>query len=122
MWLFSTKEGRQELLKTTKKNRLAIVTLRREHSYENLETVKNELNINIRNFAPASVDSKTQIPYLSLESEVGKRKVCHEGESQFSGKFVIEEIEDDQGSTFRKLIFLNNQFVVQSEAKLKTGD
>lgn len=120
MWLFCTKEGRQQLLKTTKRNRLAIVTLHREHSYESLDTVKTELSVSIRNLAPAGVDHNTQIPYLSLASSVGKRTVCHEGNSKFSGQFVVEEVEDDEGFFYRRLIFLNNQFVIQSEAKLKT--
>lgn len=102
-------------------NRLAIVTLRREHTYESLETVKTELSVSIRNLAPGGVDNNTQIPYLSLESSVGKREVCHEGNSKFSGQFVVEEVEDDEGSFYRRLIFLDNQFVIQSEAKLKTG-
>ncbi|XP_012251378.2 eEF1A lysine and N-terminal methyltransferase homolog [Athalia rosae] len=119
LWLFCTKEGRQQLLETTKRNRLAIVTLRREHTFESLDAIKNELSVSIRNLAPAGVDNNTQIPYLSLESSVGKREVCHQGSSKFSGEFVIEEIEDDKGSVYRRLIFLNNQFVIQSEAKLK---
>ncbi|XP_046421551.1 eEF1A lysine and N-terminal methyltransferase homolog [Neodiprion fabricii] len=119
MWLFCTKEGRQQLLKTTKRNRLVIVTLRREHTYESLDAVKRELSITVRNLAPAGVSNDAQIPYLSLASNVGKREVCYEGDSKFSGQYVIEEIEDDNGSVFRRLIFLNNQFVIQSEAKLK---
>lgn len=43
----------------------------------------------------------------------------HEGVSEMSGGFVVEEIlVDDQ--TFRRLIFLNNQAVVQSEAVMRS--
>lgn len=36
-----------------------------------------------------------------------------------SGDFIVEEVEGDGGQLFRRLIFLNNQGVVQSEACLK---
>jgi hypothetical protein len=36
-----------------------------------------------------------------------------------SGDFIVEEVEGDGGQLCRRLIFLNNQGVVQSEARLK---
>lgn len=36
-----------------------------------------------------------------------------------SGDFIVEEVEGDGGQLFRRLIFLNNQGVIQSEACLK---
>ena len=116
-WLFSTKEGRQQLLKTTQRDRLAIVTLRREHTFENLEAVKKEIGESISNLAPAGL-SVTEIPFLSLGTDVGKRTICYEGTSEISGSYVVEEIED-AGHTYRRLIFMNNQFAIQSEARLK---
>lgn len=118
-WLFSTKEGRKQLLESAQFNRLAIVVLNRKQQFENLDFIKNELADSVKNLAPSGL-GKAQIPFLSLGSDIGKRKVCFEGESKFSGKFVIEEVENEDG-LFRRLIFLNNQFVVQSEAKLKKG-
>lgn len=44
----------------------------------------------------------------------------YEGTSKCSGDFVVEDV-DAAGDTFRRLIFLDNQFLVQSEAKMKTG-
>ncbi|XP_014218736.1 methyltransferase-like protein 13 [Copidosoma floridanum] len=117
-WLFSTKEGRQQLLKSAMFDRLIIVTLKRGQEYENLDAVKSELSASVKNFAPASL-STSQIPFLSLSGPgIGKRKICYEGKSIISGSFVVEEIESEEG-LFRRLIFLDNQFVVQSEAKLK---
>ncbi|OXU27110.1 hypothetical protein TSAR_005725 [Trichomalopsis sarcophagae] len=116
-WLFSTKEGRQQLLKSAQHDRLAIVILRRGQIFESLEAVKNELGDSIKNFAPAGL-SKSQIPFLSLGSDIGQRKIIYEGKSDFSGQFVVEEIETESG-LYRRLVFLNNQFVIQSEAKLK---
>lgn len=43
----------------------------------------------------------------------------HEGISQFSGNYVIEDVEHDDGQKFRRLFYLNSQLVIQSEAKIK---
>ncbi|XP_060828397.1 eEF1A lysine and N-terminal methyltransferase homolog [Bombus pascuorum] len=117
-WLFSTKEGRQQVLKSSQRDRLAIVTLCREHKFENWEAVKSEIEDCILNLAPEGLSGKNDIPFLSLGSDVGVRTICFEGKSNLSGPFVVEEIERD-GSEFRRLIFLNNPYVVQSEARLK---
>ncbi|XP_077272908.1 eEF1A lysine and N-terminal methyltransferase homolog [Temnothorax americanus] len=117
-WLFSTKEGRQQVLKSAQRDRLAIVTLCREHKFESWDTVKAELEDCVRNLAPAGLCGKNDIPFLSLGSDVGVRNVCYEGKSDISGPFVIEEVEKD-GHEFRRLLFLNNPYVIQSEARLK---
>ncbi|CAL1687145.1 unnamed protein product [Lasius platythorax] len=117
-WLFSTKEGRQQVLKSAKHDRLAIVTLRREHKFESWDAVKTELQDCVRNLAPAGLSGKHDIPFLSLGSDVGARTTCYEGKSDISGPFVVEEVEKD-GHEFRRLVFLNNPYVIQSEARLK---
>lgn len=119
-WLFSTKEGRQQVLKSAQRDRLAIVTLRREHKFESWDAVKTELEDCVRNLAPAGLCGKNDIPFLSLGTDVGIRNVCYEGKSDISGPFVIEEVEKD-GYEFRRLVFLNNPYVIQSEARLKEG-
>lgn len=117
-WLFNTKEGRQQVLKSAQHDRLAIVTLRREHKFENWDAVKTELQDCIRNLAPAGLCGKNNIPFLSLGSDVGTRITCYEGKSDISGPFIVEEVEKD-GHEFRRIVFLNNPYVIQSEARLK---
>ncbi|XP_012539667.1 eEF1A lysine and N-terminal methyltransferase homolog isoform X1 [Monomorium pharaonis] len=117
-WLFGTKEGRQQVLKSAQQDRLAIITLRKDLDYESCDAIKLELEDCVRNLAPAGLCGKNDIPFLSLGSEVGVRNVCYEGKSDFSGSFVIEEVERD-GHEFRRLVFLNNPYVIQSEARLK---
>lgn len=56
-----------------------------------------------------------------MGNDVGKREVIHKGHSELSGEFVVEDVLGADDETFRRLIFLNNQFVIQSEAQLKTG-
>ncbi|XP_032688965.1 eEF1A lysine and N-terminal methyltransferase homolog [Odontomachus brunneus] len=117
-WLFSTKEGRQQVLKSVQRDRLAIITLRREHKFESWDSMKAELEDCVRNLAPAGLCGKNDIPFLALGSDVGVRTTCYEGKSNISGPFVVEEVEKS-GHEFRRLVFLNNPYVIQSEARLK---
>lgn len=119
-WLFSTKEGRQQVLKSAQRDRLAIVTFRREHRFESWDAVKAELEECVRNLAPAGLCGKTDIPFLSLGSDVGARTTRYEGKSDISGPFVVEDVENE-GHEFRRLVFLNNPYVIQSEARMKEG-
>ncbi|XP_031632112.1 eEF1A lysine and N-terminal methyltransferase homolog [Contarinia nasturtii] len=116
-WLFSTEPGRKKLLQSAKHDRLAIVSMHRGHIYKSWDDVKVELSGNIRNFSPNGLKNK-QIPFLSLGSDVGLRETIFQGKSDLSGDFVVEEIKGDN-KTFRRLIFLSNQFVIQSEALVK---
>ncbi|KAK7861620.1 hypothetical protein R5R35_010125 [Gryllus longicercus] len=118
-WVFATPEGRNTLLKSAGFDRLAIVSLHRDHKYPDLFAVEDELGDSILQLAPRGIAKNTEIPFLSVGSDVGKREVCFRGHSELSGDFVIEEVEGDGGHLFRRLIFLNNQGIVQSEARLK---
>lgn len=51
-WLFSTPDGRIELIKSAGFNRLAIVSLHRDHVYDNLDAVKNELAEYVKSLSP----------------------------------------------------------------------
>lgn len=63
----------------------------------------------------------SQIPYLSLGSDVGKRETIFQGKSNLSGDYIVEEVTGQDNKIFRRLIFLSNQFVIQSEALVKIG-
>ncbi|XP_067001304.2 eEF1A lysine and N-terminal methyltransferase homolog [Anabrus simplex] len=116
-WLFATPEGRTALMKSAGYDRLAVVALHRDQEYKGLDSVREELEGSILHLAPTGC--QTQVPFLSVGSDVGRREVCYRGFSEMSGEFVVEEVEGDGGQLFRRLIFLNNQGVVQSEARLK---
>ncbi|XP_035916931.1 eEF1A lysine and N-terminal methyltransferase homolog isoform X1 [Anopheles stephensi] len=117
-WLFATPAGRRKLQESAKFDRLAIVTLHRGHVYSDLEAVKTELGESVKSLAPNGLQGAS-IPYLSIGAEVGRRETIHTGRSELSGEYVVEEIAGDNGRLFRRLIFLSNQSVVQSEAALK---
>lgn len=61
-----------------------------------------------------------QVPYLSLGDDISNRVIKFKGSSEFSGEFVVEDVEIE-GETFRRLVFMNNQTLIQSETKLRKG-
>ncbi|KAI9586170.1 eEF1A lysine and N-terminal methyltransferase homolog [Glossina fuscipes] len=116
-WLFATPEGRKKLLASTNYQRLVVVLLHRDQEYKSLDAVKTELADSIKNLAPFGLTEP--IPFLSLGSDVGKRETLVCASSKISGDFRVEEVEGSSGKLFRRLIFLNNQSVIQSEALVK---
>ena len=60
------------------------------------------------------------MPYLSLGDEISVTTVIHKGHSDFSGDFVVEDV-DIEGTWYRRLVFMNNQRLVQSETRLIRG-
>ncbi|CAH0726326.1 unnamed protein product, partial [Brenthis ino] len=116
-WLFGTPAGRRQLQDSARFGRLVVAVLRRGHLFQSLDAVKEELAHSAKMLVPNGFSG--QIPFLSLGSDVGRRVKVHEGSSKVSGDFVVEDV-DVEGSTYRRLVFLENQFLVQSEAKLKT--
>ncbi|XP_039447622.1 eEF1A lysine and N-terminal methyltransferase homolog [Culex pipiens pallens] len=116
-WLFSTPQGRQKLLASASHDRLAIVSLHRGQVYASWDAVKDELAESVKSLAPHGLHA--HIPYLSLGSEVGQRETIFKGHSTMSGDYIVEEILGNDNRIFRRLIFLNNQFVIQSEAAVK---
>ncbi|KAL7034409.1 hypothetical protein ACKWTF_007952 [Chironomus riparius] len=119
-WLFSTKQGRRKLLESAQHLRLAIVILHRNQTYTSLDDVKIEINETVKSFAPKDVTDMSKIPFLSLGSDVGSREIVFKGTSSFSGDFVVEDVQSEK-MLYRRLIFLSNQSVIQSEALLKVG-
>lgn len=58
------------------------------------------------------------MPFLSVGGDIGVRTVRHQDCSPLSGDYVIEDVQGDDKRYFRRLIFLSNRNVVQSEARL----
>ncbi|XP_055540802.1 eEF1A lysine and N-terminal methyltransferase homolog [Wyeomyia smithii] len=116
-WLFSTPKGRHKLLTSAGHDRLAIVSMHRGQSYDSLDAVKEELSESVKSLAPAGL--RVQIPYLSLGSDVGQRETIFSGHSAISGAYIVEEVLGNDNRLLRRLVFLNNQSVVQSEAMVK---
>ncbi|XP_015918789.2 eEF1A lysine and N-terminal methyltransferase [Parasteatoda tepidariorum] len=115
-WLFSTPQGRQELAASADCERLVVVHLQRDHVYNSLDEVKSDLSEKVLELAPLSF--KSQVPILSLGDDVGQREIKYKGTSELSGEFVVEDVQSDNNELYRRLVFLSNPYLVQSEAKL----
>lgn len=53
-----------------------------------------------------------------MGGDIGVRTIQHQDCSPLSGNYVIEDVQGDDRRYFRRLIFLSNRNVVQSEARL----
>ncbi|XP_076436288.1 eEF1A lysine and N-terminal methyltransferase-like [Babylonia areolata] len=117
-WTFCTDAGRSSLSSSAGFERLVVVALSREHEYKDMESVKAELSCKVMELAPSSYRKGVQVPFLSIGEDIGSRTVRHRGHSELSGDYIVEDTDGDGGHIFRRLIFLTNQNVVQSEVRL----
>ncbi|VDN20541.1 unnamed protein product [Gongylonema pulchrum] len=117
-WIFSTRAGHIALRKQCDKSRLALVSLFRDQTYENMMQVQDELRPYVKKLTPANL-KKSQEPsveYLSL-GEVDARKTRACGRSTVNGHWVVEDVRSGD-SLYRRLIFLSSPGVIQSEARI----
>nr|KAG5705790.1 hypothetical protein BaRGS_027449 [Batillaria attramentaria] len=117
-WMFSTDAGRKKLSLSAGFERLVVVALNREHEYRDMDAIKAELSSKVMELAPASHRKGVQVPFLSIGGDIGKRNERYRGESALSGTYVVEDAEGEGGQMFRRLIFLSNEHIIQSEARL----
>lgn len=120
-WLFNSEEGQDILRRNCNVDRLAVISMHRGQIYKNLKQVQQELSRLMLKIAPQGVIQRGEtILFLSLEQQLGDRKIIMESKSEHSGNFVIEEVIGQKDEIFRRLVFLNMPHVIQSEAKLLT--
>lgn len=117
-WLFGTEEGRRQLATNAGFGRLVTVALHREQHYEGMASIQSELSGKVMELAPPSLPARQQVPFLSVGGDIGVRTVQHRDTSPLSGEYVVEDVKGDGACYFRRLIFLRNRNVVQSEARL----
>ncbi|NWX87328.1 MET13 protein, partial [Nothoprocta pentlandii] len=117
-WLFGTEEGRRQLAASAGFRRLVAVALHREQHYEGMAGIQAELSGKVMELAPPGLPAGQQVPFLSVGGDIGVRTVQHRDTSPLSGEYVVEDVKGDDKCYFRRLIFLSNRNVVQSEARL----
>ncbi|XP_045838831.1 eEF1A lysine and N-terminal methyltransferase isoform X3 [Meles meles] len=117
-WLFGMEEGRKQLAASAGFRRLITVALHRGQRYEGMDSIQAELSARVMELAPAGMPAQQQVPFLSVGGDIGVRTVQHQGCSPLSGSYVVEDVQGDDKHYFRRLIFLSNRNVVQSEARL----
>lgn len=94
------------------------MALHRGQQYEGMDSIQAELSARVMELAPAEMPTQQQVPFLSVGGDIGVRTVQHQDCSPLSGDYVIEDVQGDDKRYFRRLIFLSNRNVVQSEARL----
>ncbi|KFO07878.1 Methyltransferase-like 13, partial [Balearica regulorum gibbericeps] len=117
-WLFGTEEGRRQLAASAGFGRLVTVALHREQRYEGMAGIQAELSGKVMELAPPGLPARQQVPFLSVGGDIGVRTVRHRDTSPMSGEYVVEDVKGDGTCYFRRLVFLCNRNVVQSEARL----
>ncbi|XP_050420296.1 eEF1A lysine and N-terminal methyltransferase [Adelges cooleyi] len=118
-WLFNSSEGQEILRRNCNVDRLAIISMHRSQIYRSLKQVQQELSRLMLKIAPQGVLNRGEtILFLSLEQQLGDRKIIMEDKSEFSGNYVVEEVVGQTNEVFRRLVFLNMPHIIQSEAKL----
>ncbi|NWJ09950.1 MET13 protein, partial [Crypturellus undulatus] len=117
-WLFGTEEGRRQLAASAGFRRLVAVALHREQHYEGMAGIQAELSGKVMELAPPGLPAGQQVPFLSVGGDIGVRMVQHRNTSPLSGEYIVEDVKGDDKCYFRRLIFLSNRNVVQSEARL----
>ncbi|NXJ26115.1 MET13 protein, partial [Dicrurus megarhynchus] len=117
-WLFGTEEGRRQLAASAGFGRLLTVALHREQHYEGMAGIQAELSGKVMELAPPGLPARQQVPFLSVGGDIGVRTVRHCDTSPRSGEYVVEDVKGDGSCYFRRLVFLRNRNVVQSEARL----
>jgi spermidine synthase/SAM-dependent methyltransferase len=142
---FSSKEGLAGIAATARVCRIIAVRTCPGHRYHSVESVTNEIKAPLADFAPATAGGgPPSIPIMAVSSELGAGgRVIAEGCAKRGGRYVVEEEEDEESPQLvkrkegeeeeeeeeqagprpqrllRRLIFLKNPAVVQTEAVLQ---
>uniref|UniRef100_A0A8C6TBF5 eEF1A lysine and N-terminal methyltransferase n=1 Tax=Neogobius melanostomus TaxID=47308 RepID=A0A8C6TBF5_9GOBI len=117
-WLYSSAEGQKQLASSANFRRLVIVAMHRNQEYNNMEAVQSELSPMVMDLAPPGMPLKHQVPFLSASGDLGWREVVSTGVSDLSGEFCVENVRGEDGELYRRLVFLSNTALIQSESRL----
>lgn len=59
-----------------------------------------------------------QVPFLTVGGNLGWREEVSRGVSELSGEYCVENVKGEDGELYRRLIFLSNANIIQSECHL----
>ncbi|XP_043076183.1 eEF1A lysine and N-terminal methyltransferase isoform X2 [Puntigrus tetrazona] len=120
-WLYGSAEGRTQLASSAKFRRLVIVAMHRDQEYEDMQAVQLELSPLVMELAPPGMPANQQVPFLSVGGDLGWREVIGRGVSALTGQYSVEDVRGEDGHLYRRLIFMNNCQLVQSESRLRSA-
>lgn len=117
-WLYSSTEGRKQLAASANFKRLVIVSMHRNQHYTDMQAVQSELSPMVMDLAPPGMPINRQVPFLSVGGDLGWREEVSKGTSELSGEYCVENVRGEDGELYRRLVFLSNTALVQSESRL----
>ncbi|XP_077440182.1 eEF1A lysine and N-terminal methyltransferase [Vanacampus margaritifer] len=121
-WLYSSSEGRQQLAASANFRRLVIVAMHRNQEYADMQAVQSELSPMVMDLAPPGMPENQQVPFLSVGGDLGWREEVSRGVSEHSGEYCVENVRGEDGELYRRLVFLSNAALVQSESRLVSSN
>nr|XP_019936730.1 PREDICTED: methyltransferase-like protein 13 [Paralichthys olivaceus] len=117
-WLYSSSEGQKQLAASANFRRLVIVAMHRNQEYTDMQAVQSELSPMVMDLAPPGMPANQQVPFLSVGGDLGWREEVSRGVSELSGEYCVENVKGEDGELYRRLVFLSNAALVQSESRL----
>ncbi|XP_078115744.1 eEF1A lysine and N-terminal methyltransferase [Sander vitreus] len=117
-WLYSSSEGRRQLAASANFRRLVIAAMHRNQEYTDMQAVQSELSPMVMDLAPPGMPTNQQVPFLSVGGDLGWREEVSRGVSELSGEYCVENVKGEDGELYRRLVFLSNVALVQSESRL----
>uniref|UniRef100_A0A1A8E7G5 eEF1A lysine and N-terminal methyltransferase n=1 Tax=Nothobranchius kadleci TaxID=1051664 RepID=A0A1A8E7G5_NOTKA len=121
-WLYSSVEGRKQLAASANFRRLVIVLMHRNQEYTDMQAVQSELSPVVMDLAPPGMPTNQQVPFLSVGGDLGWREDVSRGVSRLSGEYCVENVRGEDGELYRRLVFLSNVALVQSESRLVSSN
>ncbi|XP_049588046.1 eEF1A lysine and N-terminal methyltransferase [Syngnathus scovelli] len=121
-WLYSSSEGRRQLAASANFRRLVIVAMHRNQEYADMQAVQSELSPMVMDLAPPGMPDNQQVPFLSVGGDLGWREEVSKGVSEHSGEYCVENVRGEDGELYRRLVFLSNAALVQSESRLVSSN
>ncbi|XP_053345325.1 eEF1A lysine and N-terminal methyltransferase isoform X2 [Clarias gariepinus] len=119
-WLYGSAEGRTQLAASANFRRLIVVAMHREQEYKDMQAVQSELSPMVMELAPPGMPANQQVPFLSVGGDLGWREVVGRGISGLTGEYSVEDVRGEDGHLYRRLIFMSNTQLVQSESRLRS--
>uniref|UniRef100_A0A8D3B3Y3 eEF1A lysine and N-terminal methyltransferase n=1 Tax=Scophthalmus maximus TaxID=52904 RepID=A0A8D3B3Y3_SCOMX len=121
-WLYSSSEGRKQLAASANFRRLVIVAMHRNQEFTDMQAVQSELSPMVMDLAPPGMPANQQVPFLSVGGDLGWREEVSRGVSKLSGEYCVENVKGEDGELYRRLVFLSNAALVQSESRLVSSN
>uniref|UniRef100_A0A8C2XRH9 eEF1A lysine and N-terminal methyltransferase n=1 Tax=Cyclopterus lumpus TaxID=8103 RepID=A0A8C2XRH9_CYCLU len=106
-WLYSSAEGRRQLAASANFRRLVVAAMHRNQEYTDMQAVQSELSPMVMDLAPPGMPANQQVPFLSVGGDLGWRE-----------EYCVENVKGEDGELYRRLVFLSNAALVQSESRL----